>query len=82
MSEFLEGPPSEDEARIEVIILSFSRSRMRPRARYTFFSRPRTRRGPRLSFFLFLANFEDKSFSSLEKYYLATMGILYAKFHF
>ena len=26
------------------------------------FSRPRTRRGPRLVFFLFLVNFEDKSF--------------------
>ena len=31
VSEFLEGPPSEDEARTEVLDLIFSRSRTRPR---------------------------------------------------
>ena len=37
VAEFLEGPPDEDEARTEVLILSFSRLRTRTRVRYLFF---------------------------------------------
>ena len=61
MEEVLEGPLDEGEARTEVLILSFSRSRTRPRVIYTFF-RDRGRGEVLTSFFtLFLGHFEDKS---------------------
>ena len=60
VAEFLEGPADEDEARTEVFILRFSRSRTRPRVKYTNF-RDRGRDEDLASMFgLFLGNLRTK----------------------